>query len=90
MIADYFGSTGEKNCGICDNCINRQQAATDHAAFKALSDKIMSIIGRGPITATQLISSLKPTRASEIWKVIDYLSAEGILKKDTGNETLRL
>ncbi len=90
MMAAYFGSTGEKNCGICDNCINRQQAATDHAAFKALSEKIMAIIGNRPITATELITSLKPNRASEIWKVIDYLAAEGILKKDIGNETLKL
>ncbi|MFZ1530052.1 MAG: ATP-dependent DNA helicase RecQ [Ferruginibacter sp.] len=90
QIAAYFGSTGEKKCGICDNCINQQQTATDHAAFKLLSDKIIAIVGNRAITATELIASLKPGRAQEVWKVIDYLLAEGILKKDTENETLRL
>ncbi len=54
-IAAYFGDDTTRPCGICDNCLNRQQQPLTTEEFKQIHQRILSIIGPNSLTADEVL-----------------------------------
>lgn len=92
FIAGYLGSNEKVDpCGICDNCINnKSKTGLTHEKFRQLSGKIIEILLQNPQPVKQLLLILKPLPHTEIWQVIDFMLAEGMVTKEPGNEILAI
>lgn len=90
VIAGYFDSPIQHDCNICDHCINRKQAGSDLFLFEELTNRIIELLKHSSLKPNELIEKLQPVPSEAVWRVIDYLSAEGMIKKDIGNETIRV
>ncbi|MET0394188.1 MAG: RecQ family ATP-dependent DNA helicase, partial [Chitinophagaceae bacterium] len=76
-IAEYFGDTATKACGICDNCRNNKQSETLSAAeFTQIHERIIAIIGHQQITINELLQQLQDIRKEKAWQVINFLQAQ--------------
>ena len=85
MLADYFGDHAVPDCGICDNCINNTAAKFDHAFFKEVSEKIISLVSTEHLTSADILQRLKPLRQRSVWQVISFLMKEEIIFSDENN-----
>lgn len=81
-IAHYFTDVIINACGICDNCINEKVVYISAEEFKGITKQIKSLTTEVSISVEQILISLKETKKEKIWRVIDYLQAEGKLKTD--------
>ncbi len=76
QIAGYFNSPLEKQCGICDNCINRQALTISKEEFDEISGRILIAAKQGLQTVNNFTQNLTRNRKEKFWKVLDYLQAE--------------
>ncbi|MBS1756946.1 MAG: RecQ family ATP-dependent DNA helicase [Bacteroidetes bacterium] len=83
IIARYFGDDKISNCKICDNCINYSDLKIPEEVFKLLSDKILLQLNNSSMHIDELVKSLFPEKEHNIWKIIDYLLAENIVKANS-------
>ncbi|NII23763.1 RecQ family ATP-dependent DNA helicase [Pseudoflavitalea sp. X16] len=75
-IAVYFGDNTTRDCGICDNCLNRQEQPLTAEEFKQIHQRIVDIIGAHSITADELLYQLNGIKKEKAWQVISFLQAE--------------
>lgn len=75
-IAVYFGDNTTRDCGICDNCLNRQEQPLTAEEFKQIHQRIVDIIGAHSITADELLYQLNGIKKEKAWQVINFLQAE--------------
>ena len=75
-IAAYFGDNTTRDCGICDNCLNRQQQPLTAEEFKQIHQRIITIIGSHNITTEELLYQLNGIKKEKAWQVINFLQAE--------------
>lgn len=92
FISGYLGSIEKMQpCGICDNCIDaKSKTGLNHKKFRQISGKVLEILLQNPAPVNKLLTLLKPSSEKEIWQVIDYMMAEGLIIKEAGNEILAL
>ena len=83
IIASYFGDNNIPDCKICDNCIDNKTAKLSVEMFQELSNKILALLQNGHLPINRLIKTLKPAKETDIWKVIDYLTAENVIVSDS-------
>lgn len=76
QIADYFNAAITKDCGLCDNCINKRGKNISKEEFDELSNYIFNMINDGPVQISRLFGNLTKTRKEKLWKVLDFLQAE--------------
>lgn len=86
QIAIYFGDDSVKNCGICDNCINYRELKITPEEFSIIEKKIKSETALGPVLVGDLFVKMKAFKKAKIWKVIDFLLAEGHLSSTKNGE----
>jgi ATP-dependent DNA helicase RecQ len=67
-IAHYFTNEKVNTCGICDNCINAQDAVLSKEEFTGISNTIINTITSNGIILSKLIDSF--------WEVFNYLQTE--------------
>jgi ATP-dependent DNA helicase RecQ len=75
-IAVYFGDTTAKECGVCDNCLNKQNSELSTEEFNRLHQRIVAIIGTSTLSAPELLQQLNGTRKEKVWQVLNFLQAE--------------
>ena len=75
-IAAYFGDEAVRECGICDNCLNKQDNALTAEEFKQIHQRMVNIIGGDTITAEELLHQFKDTKKEKVWQVLNFLQAE--------------
>ncbi len=83
IIASYFGDNNIPDCKICDNCIDNKTAKLPAEMFQELSNKILALLQNSHLPINTLIKTLKPAKETDIWKVIDYLTAENVIVSDS-------
>ncbi len=87
QIATYFNAPVEKNCTICDNCINQQAIRISKEEFEEIVQNIFIAIDSTGIEVNDLLQNLGRTKKEKFWKVLDYLQSE---KKITLNKEGKL
>jgi ATP-dependent DNA helicase RecQ len=85
IIANYFGDTNTKDCGVCDNCLNNIAINISEEEFKNVSDKILALLKIERLTTVQLIAKMKPTGKQITSKVVTYLLDEMLVETDSNN-----
>ncbi len=79
-LANYFGETEDKPCGICDNCKQAKTIEINKSSFNAIKEKIISFIKLNPkCTIKQLINYFSGHTKSEVYNILNFLQQEDIL-----------
>lgn len=84
LLAAYFAAPTQKNCGICDNCINNHLTNLSAADFTAIEDRILSMLENGSVGINTLLKNLPGVSHKDAWQVIQFLQAEEKLQQAAG------
>jgi len=76
FIGKYFGDTGMKNCGLCDNCLQQKNTTLTTEEFKKIQELIFSELSAGNHNINNLLFELKAIKKDKVWKVLNYLQSE--------------
>jgi len=76
IIAAYFNSPAVKECGICDNCINKKIVELSANEFQQISFAILQHIKIKSYSALDLLKAMNGVKKEKFWKVVQYLQAE--------------
>ena len=79
IIADYFNAGEIKNCNVCDNCLAKKNKELSTEEFKIIYDGIITIVSKNNIHVDNLLSSFKPYKKNQLWKVLKFLQDEKII-----------
>ena len=81
FLANYFASPVDKDCGVCDNCVNKHFKALEAGEFAAIEKQIYHLLSRQPVNVNMLLKDLKPVPEKEAWEVINFLISEEKLQQ---------
>ncbi len=73
LLLNYFEEENTKKCGHCDVCIQDRKLALSNVVVQKMSENIISIIEKKPITVVQLIENFKQFREDEALEVLNWL-----------------
>jgi ATP-dependent DNA helicase RecQ len=82
FIGKYFGDAEMRACGVCDNCLQQKNTALSAEEFNKISDRIFAHIEQQESQLNLLLHHLTGIKKEKIWKVLDYLQAEGKVSVD--------
>ena len=81
ILARYFAAPTQKNCGICDNCINNHLTNLSEAEFTNIETAIYNLLEKGAMDINVLVKSLVTSKQKDNWQVIQFLQAEEKLQQ---------
>lgn len=81
-IAAYFGDSGLKDCGICDNCLRKKKDPLSHEEFEHIRQRIMAAVREMPVHTRDLLLRLEGIKKEKAWKVIEFLQTENKIGMD--------
>lgn len=73
ILLDYFEETNTVKCGHCDVCILEKKAALSNLEVQKMSETIIDIIQKEPISLVQLIGHFKQFKEAEALEVLHWL-----------------
>lgn len=82
-ISAYFGDEAANDCGVCDNCLNKNRKPLSKERFDSITSQLLDVIRQKPATITQLLAELKHYGKTDLWKVIRFLQAEKTIRLDS-------
>jgi len=81
-IAAYFTGLKINDCGICDHCISEKLIHISTEEFNNISGRVLEMIKDGALQVDEILINLEGIKKGKIWKVIEYLLAEGKIQAD--------
>ncbi|MBN8788511.1 MAG: RecQ family ATP-dependent DNA helicase [Terrimonas sp.] len=86
IIANYFGDTTAKDCGVCDNCLSKKRKhGISKKEFSQLELQVITLLQKTPATVKELVQQLGITEEQKLWNIIDHLIGENILSMTEDN-----
>ncbi|PSL48765.1 ATP-dependent DNA helicase RecQ [Chitinophaga niastensis] len=82
QVVAYFGEKESKPCGVCDSCLKKKSLPMDAAAFKRISDTVISLIKEQPLLFTVLQIKMPDVKRNDLMEVLQFLNEEGLIKRD--------
>ena len=82
ITGNYFGDMQIKDCGICDNCLNKKSSSISREEFEDIYLRIKQALANSPLEAKELIRELDAIKRKKAWKVIETLQAENKIAID--------
>ncbi len=82
FIGSYFGDTSLKDCGICDNCLNKKKKELSADEFTSIEKSIRSLVTKGSDTVSVLLQDLNTVSKDKVWTVLEFLQSEDRLRID--------
>jgi ATP-dependent DNA helicase RecQ len=76
-IGNYFGDTEMNACGVCDNCLQQKNSVLSTEEFQKISEQIFSHLNQQESEMNSLLQTLQGFKKEKVWKVLDFLQAEG-------------
>ncbi len=89
-IANYFGDSTAKPCGVCDNCLRTRQQEPSTKEFESIRQRLWSLIDGEPVSTAALLQQLTDINKDKIWKVLNFLQAEQLIKVNDKGEITRI
>jgi len=80
FIANYFGDEVIKDCGVCDNCLNKKSTPPNTNDFTSIEQSIYAAIPSAGIDVKELIQLHTHIKKENFWKVFEFLQSEGKIK----------
>ncbi len=89
FIGSYFGDTALKDCGVCDNCLNKKKKQLTADEFASIEKSVQNLISKEYNTVPLLLQQLQAFPKDKIWTVLEFLQSEDRLQIDeTGRISL--
>lgn len=82
QIVTYFGEKEISNCGVCDICLKKKAQPMDAAAFKRISDTVITLLKEQPLLFSLLQSKMPDIKRSDLMEVLQFLNEEGLVMRD--------
>ncbi|MBO9732930.1 MAG: RecQ family ATP-dependent DNA helicase [Chitinophaga sp.] len=82
QIVQYFGEKDAAPCGICDICLKKKAQPMDAAAFKRISDTVISVLKEQPLLFSLLQNKMPDVKRSDLMDVLQFLNEEGMVVRD--------
>jgi ATP-dependent DNA helicase RecQ len=82
-ISIYFGDANARDCGVCDNCLQKKKTVLSPGEFESIAAMVLENLSVHGLTAEELFHILKGIPKEKAWRVIDFLQAE---KRISSNE----
>jgi ATP-dependent DNA helicase RecQ len=82
ITANYFGDLQIKDCGICDNCLNKKSVSITKEEFEKIHYRIIQTMDDKGLEVKELLQLLNGIKREKAWKVIDLLQAENKIAID--------
>jgi ATP-dependent DNA helicase RecQ len=82
QIVAYFGEKESASCGICDICLKKKAQPMDAAAFKRISDTVITLLKEQPLLFSLLQSKMPDVKRSDLMEVLQFLNEEGLVVRD--------
>lgn len=79
QLLAYFGEADADACGICDVCTGRNQSDVPDDLFVSLERKILAVLKKEALPASEVLKAFSDRRQEQVAKVIGYLIDEGKL-----------
>jgi ATP-dependent DNA helicase RecQ len=76
FIGKYFDDDLIKDCGVCDNCLQRKKNILSADIFKRIEKQIFEKIAEEPTTIKELLLHAGNSKKDNFWKVLEYLQSE--------------
>jgi ATP-dependent DNA helicase RecQ len=86
FISHYFGEEAPPACGVCDNCLKVKATTLSQEEFEQISQVITQKLQAGTLGIDGLLNELSGIKKEKLWKVIQFLQAEGKLFVDQNNK----
>ena len=80
-IANYFGDTAGKDCGVCDNCLTRKRKKLSTEEFSFIQTQILQVTNP-VISVTDTLQLLQKFSKEKVWTVLEFLQGEGLIHID--------
>ena len=88
FIGNYFDDNEIKDCGICDNCLKKKSINISEEEFIIIKERILNVLSNDNALVQNILQSCKNIRKEKLWKVIDYLQAEKIIRIESDGRVL--
>jgi ATP-dependent DNA helicase RecQ len=75
-LASYFGDDKTAPCGICDNCLQRNQQPLSTEEFEHIERQLIHALQENPVPAETLMQQFTGLKKEKAWKVLEFLQAE--------------
>ena len=86
IIGGYFGDEELKDCGVCDNCLNKKPINLSPEEFQKISAIVLEKLATQQHTIESLLHELKAIKKEKAWKVIQFLQAEKRIETDNSGK----
>jgi ATP-dependent DNA helicase RecQ len=83
FIGNYFGDNEITDCGICDNCLKRKSMPLTEKEFIIIRERILNILVNENVVVQNILQLCKNIKKEKLWKVLDHLQSEKIIKIET-------
>ncbi len=83
ILLNYFGEDGFKECGVCDNCVDRAKHVNDEKNRKLYKGQILNLLREsGKIDEKKLVKILRPTDRELFFNLLSELLDHGDIRYD--------
>ncbi|WP_143310689.1 RecQ family ATP-dependent DNA helicase [Chitinophaga vietnamensis] len=82
QLTAYFGEKDTPACGVCDACLRKKAVPLDAAAFKRISDHVISLLNGTSLPYKDLQAKMTDVRTNDLLEVLQYMEEEGLIKRD--------
>ena len=89
FIANYFGDEVIKDCGVCDNCLNKKSTPPNTNDFTSIEQSIYAAIPSAGIDVKELIQLHTHIKKENFWKVFEFLQSEGKIKANKEGKLIK-
>jgi ATP-dependent DNA helicase RecQ len=74
-LGAYFGDASVKDCGICDNCLQKDRATVSAEEFTQIEQQLLQSLQQ-PLPAADLLQAFTGRQKEKARKVLNFLQAE--------------
>lgn len=78
ILLEYFGEKGGHSCGMCDNCLKRENDDISEREFAEIMHGVKILLAKRSMSAKEIAEEL-PYKRENVIEVIRFLSDEGYI-----------
>lgn len=84
LLLQYFEEQNTTDCGHCDVCILRKKTQLSNLDVQKMSEKIIAILLKGPLTVKELIDNFAQFKENEALEVLNWLQEINEIQEKEG------
>ncbi|HYJ65593.1 MAG TPA: RecQ family ATP-dependent DNA helicase, partial [Parafilimonas sp.] len=88
FIGNYFGDNEIKDCGVCDTCLKKKSIKISEEEFVIIKERILNVLDNKNAVVQNVLQECKNIRKEKLWKVLEYLQDEKIIRIENDGRIL--